>query len=520
MRAWIGKPRSHMPSKRSSFRTPCFNPFGPATSQLKYCAYSRGNESPMILGLSLRAYDRTTKQSSTNSIMLQPTSVLFLVASLLAALPVNADGLYTKKSPVLQVNQKDYNQLIANSNFTSIVEFYAPWCGHCQNLKPAYEKAAKSLDGLAKVAAVNCDDDANKPFCGQMGVQGFPTLKIVTPSKKPGKPRVEDYQGPRTAKGIVDAVVDKIPNHVKRLTDKNVDEWLSEDEDLPKAILFTEKGTTSALIRALAIDFLGGIKVAQIRNKESDAVEKFGITEFPTLVLIPGSGKDHIIYDGELKKDPMVNFLSQAASPNPDPAPAPAKAKEKSSKPTESGTGPEPSEPSGAEDKPSVPVQVPTPAPAIDTLTTAEALESACLAPKSGTCVLAFLPESGEPGTELPGHAKEALGSLAEVAHKHAQRKTNLFPLYSIPAGNTASKTLRAGLDLPEEVQSVEIVALNARRGWWRQYDPSESADYGSVRVEAWIDAIRLGEGSRNKMPEGIIVTKDQSEKKAEHDEL
>ena len=48
------------------------------------------------------------------------------------------------------------------------------------------EKAAKNLDGLANVAAVNCDDDENKPLCGRLGIQGFPTLKIVTPSKKPG----------------------------------------------------------------------------------------------------------------------------------------------------------------------------------------------------------------------------------------------------------------------------------------------------------------------------------------------
>ncbi|RHZ46319.1 hypothetical protein CDV55_100186, partial [Aspergillus turcosus] len=51
--------------------------------------------------------------------MMQPSSSLLLVASLLAALPVNADGLYTKKSPVLQVTHKTYDQLIANSNYTS-----------------------------------------------------------------------------------------------------------------------------------------------------------------------------------------------------------------------------------------------------------------------------------------------------------------------------------------------------------------------------------------------------------------
>ncbi|KAL3457079.1 hypothetical protein BJX64DRAFT_269584 [Aspergillus heterothallicus] len=454
--------------------------------------------------------------------MLQPTSALLLVASLLAALPVNADGLYTKKSPVLQLDQQGYNKLIANSNYSSIVEFYAPWCGHCQNLKPAYEKVAKNLDGLAKVAAVNCDDDANKPFCGQMGIQGFPTLKIVTPSKKAGKPRVEDYQGPRTTKGIVDAVVDKIPNHVKRVTDKNLDEWLAEDEESPKAVLFTEKGTTSALIRAIGIEFLGSIKVVQIRNKETNAVEKFGVTEFPSLVLLPGNGQDPIIYDGELRKGPMVEFLSQAASPNPDPAPAPTKAKDKA---TKSSAKPKPSEPSESQEateeaKPSIPVKVPISAPAIDTLATAEALEAACLTPKSGTCVLAFLQQSDEPGIELNGHAKAALESLAEVAHKHAQRQTKLFPLYNIPADNTAAKALRDGLGLAEEAQTVEIMALNARRSWWRQYDPSESADYGVVRVEAWIDAIRLGEGARDKLPEGIISTQDEPEKKTEHDEL
>jgi protein disulfide-isomerase A6 len=47
-------------------------------------------------------------------------SSLLLVTSLLAALPVNADGLYTKNSPVLQLNPKTYNSLIAKSNHTSV----------------------------------------------------------------------------------------------------------------------------------------------------------------------------------------------------------------------------------------------------------------------------------------------------------------------------------------------------------------------------------------------------------------
>lgn len=65
--------------------------------------------------------------------------------------------------------------------------------GHCQKLKPDYEKAAKSLKGLAKVAAVNCDEEGNKNLCAQQGIQGFPTLKIFKPSGKKGKPSVEGW---------------------------------------------------------------------------------------------------------------------------------------------------------------------------------------------------------------------------------------------------------------------------------------------------------------------------------------
>lgn len=400
------------------------------------------------------------------------------------------------------------------------VRFYAPWCGHCQNLKPAYEKAAKSLDGLAKVAAINCDDDDNKPLCGRIGVQGFPTLKIMTPSKKAEKPRVEDYHGARSAKAIVDAVVDRIPNHVKRLTDKDLDQWVSEEGDSAKVILFTEKGTTSALIRALAIDFLGSVKVGQVRSKESGAVEKFGIENFPTLLLLPGGDKEPIVYDGELKKKPIVEFLGQVAAPNPDPAPAKGKKVKPSTKSSASSTFVDDADkhkPTESPDakvvpddaKESKPAQVPIKTPSLETLPTVETLESTCLAPKSGACVLALLPSPKESDADLPEPAKTALASLSEIAHKHAQRQSKLFPFYSVPAINTGSATLRAGLSLPEDDgESVEVIALNGRRGWWRRYDASGGKGFGSKPVEAWIDAIRLGEGSKEKLPEGIVAEK------------
>lgn len=312
-----------------------------------------------------------------------------------------------------------------------------------------------------------------------MGIQGFPTLKTVRPGLKTGKPTIEDYQGPRNAKSIVDAVVDKIPNHVKRLQAKDLDGWLANGNDSIKAILFSEKGTTSALLRALAIDFLGVISVAQIRNKETSATEMFGISTFPKLVLLPGGTQDPLVYAGEMKKDHMLKFMSQFAPPNPDPAPKSAKVpSSKKSKVTTSSDShqPAPSETSaspksadafdaaasgstvviddfGASESPApfvqpgeTPVAVPGPAPPIATLASSAELRSTCLGPKTGTCLLILLPSHPTTDAALTEPAGQALTTFAMLANKHARAKAKMFPFYAVPAENEAAPILRTEL--------------------------------------------------------------------------
>ncbi|KAM3502372.1 hypothetical protein MY10362_004881 [Beauveria mimosiformis] len=447
------------------------------------------------------------------------------ITVLLATAPTAWAGIYTKKSPVLQVDAKSFDRLISQSNYTSIVEFYAPWCGHCQNLKPAYEKAATQLDGLAKVAAIDCDDDANKQFCGSMGVKGFPTLKTVRPGKKAGRPVIEDYNGGRTAGAIVEAVASKINNHVTRVADKDLDGFLTKNADSPKAILFTEKGVTSALLRSIAIDYLGVISVAQIRNKESSAVAKFGIEKFPTLVLVPGEGKDPIIYKGEMKKADMVKFLRQAAEPNPDPAPVKAKkdkkenGKSKTDKAEKSEKSEKPKKKSDDQDTPAkqkkehvekaeTSDETPPPAstPQVHSIPTAsdkQEVSEKCLQPKSHTCVLAFVPDSET------DDSKRAVDSLTQLNTKYIQGQRKVFPFIAVPDGVNELSQIRKKLEATNE---VELIAINARRNWWRRYQ----GDFGATSVEAWVDAIRMGEGAKSKLPKGIVEAVEEPEEPGE----
>ncbi|KAI7261580.1 putative disulfide isomerase [Hortaea werneckii] len=469
-----------------------------------------------------------------------------LLTSLLLLPSALANGLYGKSSAVLSVDGQSYRRLIADSNHTSIVEFYAPWCGHCQNLKPAYEKAATSLKGLAKVAAVNCDAEENKPLCGNMGVQGFPTLKIVRPGKKPGRPAVEDYQGARSAKAIADAVVERIPNHVRRLKDSDFEAWRDEG-DGPKAILFSEKGVVSALLKAIAVDFKDVMSIAQVRNKDKAAVDAFKVEKFPSLLLLPGGGKDPIIYDGEMKKDAMMKFLSQAASPNPDPAPKKEKAKKstaskdksKSSKASssfskassshassEAQTAPasqtaetmddasQPSESPNPQVDTEKPIHVPSePAPPIKSLPDGLSLKQQCLNSKAGTCILALLPAVPSEKT------LQAISSLSEIHHKHESAKRNLFPFYQLPHTNSQAAALRAKLSLSED--QVELVALNGKRGWFRLYPSSSSPSSSGEEeektslltqrsLEDWIDALRMGDLPKSPLPSGLVMPAEQ----------
>ena len=102
-------------------------------------------------------------------------------------------------SPVVNLNEADFNSKVLASSDDWLIAFTAPWCGHCVKLKPEWDDAAKQLKGDFKLGWV---DATQESALGQKyQVQGYPTIKMF--SLKDGKKVASDYNGARDAAGIV-----------------------------------------------------------------------------------------------------------------------------------------------------------------------------------------------------------------------------------------------------------------------------------------------------------------------------
>ncbi len=112
--------------------------------------------------------------------MMAPLSTALKLA-LSCAILGSASALYSRGDAVVDLNPNNFDNRVKDSDGVWVVEFYAPWCGHCKNLAPEYKKAAKALKGIVGVGGIDCDQ--HKSLCGQFGVQGFPTIKIFGANK-------------------------------------------------------------------------------------------------------------------------------------------------------------------------------------------------------------------------------------------------------------------------------------------------------------------------------------------------
>ncbi|GMF55825.1 unnamed protein product [Phytophthora fragariaefolia] len=143
------------------------------------------------------------------------------VAPTAAALGVAAAG------DVKVLTPDNFDEVVDGSKHV-LVKFYAPWCGHCKSLAPAYETVATAFKKTDSVVVAEVDADQYKELGSKFGVTGFPTLKYFPV----GSTEAEDYKGGRSEDDFVtflngkagtNARVAKAPSHVVALTEGDFD---------------------------------------------------------------------------------------------------------------------------------------------------------------------------------------------------------------------------------------------------------------------------------------------------------
>lgn len=125
---------------------------------------------------------------------------------------------------VLRLNSNNFYKTIGKkkSNILWAIDYFAPWCGPCQQLAPEWTNVAKKLRELPNIKIASVDCEANSDICRSQGVKSYPNIRLY-PIGGQGLDQVTVYNGPRDSASMIKWITEFLPVKVKELNDDTLE---------------------------------------------------------------------------------------------------------------------------------------------------------------------------------------------------------------------------------------------------------------------------------------------------------
>ncbi|XP_031332740.1 dnaJ homolog subfamily C member 10-like [Photinus pyralis] len=115
-------------------------------------------------------------------------------------------GIYDDDPLIITLTRSDYELNVLDTSQNWFVNFYSAQCHHCHELAPIWRKLSIELEGVLRIAAVNCEEDW--ALCRQLGIMSYPTLLYY--EKDATLYQGEKYQGERTVEDLQNYVLGRL----------------------------------------------------------------------------------------------------------------------------------------------------------------------------------------------------------------------------------------------------------------------------------------------------------------------
>lgn len=209
-----------------------------------------------------------------------------------------------------EIKEEENVLVLTNDNFDEavethsniLVEFYAPWCGHCKALAPEYAKAAGQLaEEESEIKLAKVDATVETKLGEKFGVRGYPTLKFF----RNGKPT--EYGGGRDAAAIVSWVKKKTGPAAKALD--SVDDANTFKDSADVVVVGFFKDADAAEAKAF-LDVAGGMDDVPFGISSDAAVLKeFKISGNAGVVLFKKFDEGRADFEGEYEDKELSAWI-------------------------------------------------------------------------------------------------------------------------------------------------------------------------------------------------------------------